>query len=113
MSSDCPSQLPYPGFVCFHIAGIKAHAPFGILSFSHNIFHHVPSQLCYTAGPYLAEMFCFFFFWPFRAALGAYGSSQARGQIGATAASLHHSHSNTGSKPHLRPTPQLTAMPDP
>ena len=43
----------------------------------------------------------------------AYGSSQAGGQIGATAASLCHSHSNAGSELHLRPTPQLTAMPDP
>ena len=54
---------------------------------------------------------CFFFF--FRTAPAAYGSSQARSQIGAVAAGLHHSHSNAGSKPHLRPTPQLTAMPDP
>ena len=43
----------------------------------------------------------------------AYGGSQARGQIGAVAASLRQSHSNVGSEPHLRPTPQLTAMPDP
>ena len=35
-------------------------------------------------------MFLFLFFL-FRAALAAYGSSQARGLIGATAASLHHS----------------------
>ena len=33
----------------------------------------------------------------FRAAPVAYGSSQARGQIGAAAASLYHSHSNAGS----------------
>ena len=31
------------------------------------------------------------------------------GQIGAVAAGLHQSHSNAGSKPHLQPTPQLTA----
>ena len=31
----------------------------------------------------------------------------------AAAAGLSHSHSNTGSEPHLLPTPQLTAMPDP
>ena len=37
----------------------------------------------------------------------AWGTSQARGQTGATAVSLHHSHSNTGS------TPQLMATPDP
>ena len=43
----------------------------------------------------------------------ANGSSQARGQIGAAAASLHRSHRNAGSEPSLKPTPQLTAMPDP
>ena len=35
----------------------------------------------------------------------AYGGSQARGQIGATATSLRHSHSNAGSEPRLGPTP--------
>ena len=48
----------------------------------------------------------------FRAAPEAYGSSQARGQIKAAAAGLHHSHSNAGSEPHLRPMPQLAAMLD-
>ena len=43
----------------------------------------------------------------------AYGGSQARSQIRAVAAGLHHSHSNTRSEPHLQSTPQLTAMPDP
>ena len=43
----------------------------------------------------------------------AYGGSQARGQTRAVAAGLHHSHSNMGSKPRLRPTAQLTATPDP
>ena len=44
----------------------------------------------------------------------ANGGSQARGLIRAIAASLHQSHSNTGSEPPcLRPTPQLTATPDP
>ena len=43
----------------------------------------------------------------------AYGGSQTRRQIGATAASLCHRHSNKGSEPHLQPTPQLAAMPDP
>ena len=43
----------------------------------------------------------------------AYGGSQARGPITAVATGLHHSHSNVGSKPHLQPTPQLTATPDP
>ena len=42
----------------------------------------------------------------------AYGSAQAMGQIRAAAASLHHSYSNVGSKPHLQSTPEPTAMPD-
>ena len=51
-----------------------------------------------------------FFFFPFlRATPVAYESSQARVQIRAAAGGLHHSHSNTGSEPCLRPTPQLTA----
>ena len=53
-------------------------------------------------------LFCFVLL--FRAALAAYGSSQTRGQIGAMAAG--HSHSNTGSEPHLLPTLQLTATLD-
>ena len=54
---------------------------------------------------------CFLLF--FRAPPTAYGGSQARGPIGATAAGLCQSLSNTRSELHLRPTPQLTAMPDP
>ena len=49
----------------------------------------------------------------FRATPSAYRSSQARGQIGPTAASLHHSHSNGGSEPRLQSTPQIMAMLDP
>ena len=49
----------------------------------------------------------------FRVEPTAHGGSQAQGLIGATAASLHHSHINARSEPHLRPTPQLAAMPDP
>ena len=45
----------------------------------------------------------------FRAEPVAFGGSQARGHIGATAASLGHSHSDVGSEPHLRPTPQSQA----
>ena len=55
----------------------------------------------------------FFFFVFFRAAPMAYGGSQAKDLIRALAAGLHHRHSDTGSEPHLRPTPQLTTMPDP
>ena len=52
---------------------------------------------------------CFFFF--FLAAPVAYGSFQARGQIGAAAAGLGHSHA--GSEPNLQPTLQLVATLDP
>ena len=47
----------------------------------------------------------------FRATCLAYGHFWARGQI--EAASLYHSQSNARPEPHLQPTPQLTATPDP
>ena len=56
----------------------------------------------------------FFFVWLFicffllMATPAAYGSSQARGRIRATAAGLWHSHSHS-----CWPTPQFMAMPDP
>ena len=56
--------------------------------------------------------FFFFVFCLFRATPAVYGGSQARGLIGAVAAGLHHSHSNSGSEPHLKLTPQLEARPD-
>ena len=62
---------------------------------------------------YLVVFFVFLsFFFP-RAAPKAYGGSQARDLIRAIATSPRHSHSNTRSNPHLRPTPQLTATLDP
>jgi len=42
----------------------------------------------------------------------AYGSFQARGQIGAGAAGLCHSHSNAGPKPNLQPITELAITPD-
>ena len=62
--------------------------------------------------PALPPFLCFFFAFS-RATPLAYGGSQARGLIGAVAAGLCHSHSNMGSEPRLRPTPQLTATPHP
>ena len=55
---------------------------------------------------YWMKLICicyFFFFLLFRAAPVAYGSSQARGWIGAAAGSLCHSHSNVGSELCLWP----------
>ena len=57
------------------------------------------------------DSFFFFFFLVFFSFLGtpvAYVDSQARGLIGAVAASLCQSHSNPGSEPRLRPTAQST-----
>jgi len=72
------------------------------------------SRIAYSASTMRRKLFFFFFFSAFfRATLVAYGGFQARGQIGPTAASLHHSCSHVGSKLHLRPTPQLMATPDP
>ena len=62
---------------------------------------------------YLYICFFFFSFFLFGATPTAYGSSQAKGWIGATAAGLHHSHSNAGTEPCLLLTPQLKAMMDP
>ena len=42
-----------------------------------------------------------FFFFLFRATPVAYESGQARDQIGAVGAGLHHSQSDAGSKPYL------------
>ena len=58
-------------------------------------------------------LFIYFVLCSFRAALVAYGGSQDRDVIGAVAAILRQSHSNTRSELRLRPTPQLMAMPDP
>ena len=59
------------------------------------------------------SMEAWFFFFFFRAAPVAYGSSPARDLIGAAAAGLHHSHSNRGSEPCLQPPLQLMATLDP
>ena len=69
-------------------------------------------------GKLLPQVFLFFpfhflFFLLFRNAPTAYGGSQARGPIGATAADLHHSHGNWGSELRLQPTPQIIAAPNP
>ena len=43
----------------------------------------------------------------------AYGGSKTRGRIRAAVAGLHHSHSNAGLEPSLRPMLQLTATLNP
>ena len=64
-----------------------------------------PSLSVYFWAP--CSRFCVVLFCSlFRATPVAYGSYQARGRIGAAAASLQHSHSNAGSELCLQPTPQ-------
>ena len=55
---------------------------------------------------------CNFFLYFFRAMSVACEISQMRDQMGATIASLRHSHSSAKSELHLQPTPQLMAIPD-
>ena len=63
---------------------------------------------------YSLSLSVFFVFCLFsRATPVAYGGSQTRGPIGAVAPHLLHGHSNAGSEPRLRPTPQLRATLDP
>ena len=64
----------------------------------------VPQFLCLFLSLMLFEtsimiLFYFIIIIFFRATVAAYGSSQARGQIGAAADGLRHSRSNTGSEP--------------
>ena len=77
-------------------------------------FSLIHFEFIFVYGVRECSFFCLlsFIFCLFRAALTTYGGSQAWGLIGATAVGLHHSHGHTGSEPHLRPTPQLMAMPD-
>ena len=74
----------------------------------------VPTSL-FFAGllSFFFFLFFLFFFGLFRATPTVNRSSQARGLIRAVATGLNQSHSNAKSKPHLRPTPQLMATPDP
>ena len=76
----------------------------------------IRTQWGITFAPIYSQFFFFFFFFFlsfFRAAPASYGGSQARGQIGAIATTLQHSHSNLESEPCLRPTLQFQATLDP
>ena len=97
LASPCHAEVPRPG-----IEPCQNSNPSHRSDIAGSLIH------CATRG--LQETFFFFCFlgpYPW-----AYGSSQARGQIRAAAAGLHHSHSNLGSEPCQQPIPQLTAMPE-
>ena len=59
-------------------------------------------QLSHLANSYCnsTDLWLFFSFLLFRGISAAYESSQARGRMGAAAASLHHNHSSIGSLTH-------------
>ena len=79
-----------------------------------NPLHHMRNSTLTLVLSHKANLNFFFCLFAISwAAPEAYGGSQARGLIGAAAAGLRQSHSNTGSQPSLRPTPQLTATLDP
>ena len=80
------------------------------LAFEHLIGWKVMSlTACFTRDTLVSCTIIYFtlhfFFFLFRAAPVAYRSSQARVQIRAVAANLHHRHSNVRSEPYLRTTP--------
>ena len=62
---------------------------------------HVSHLILIREGYHLVSVTVRGFFVVVRAAPVAYGGSQVRGQIRATVAGLHHSHSNAGSEPCL------------
>ena len=70
-------------------------------------------------GVRVCSFFFFFFFFFFclfafpSAAPMAHGGSQARGPVRAVATGPCQSYISAGSEPRLRPTPLLTATPDP
>ena len=110
--NSCPAQEPL---------NLQTHPPLlqnsppGFCTFESKFFRRVmPAPHTLLLLPNL--LFFFPFFWReglFRAAPTAYGDSQARSRIGATAAILRHSYSNEGFQPCLWPAPQLMATPDP
>ena len=69
-----------------------------------SLFIHLLKGILVASKFWPSCSFFFFFLIIFRATSSAYGSSQARGLIGATAVCLCHSHNNTGSELCLRPT---------
>ena len=98
-----------------HLPGTRPWCPVGELGLAGS-----PGVLKGHWGEYVPGVcFLFFVFFVFLHFLGllprhmevprlgveSYGASQARGLIRAVAASLHESHSNSGSEPHLQPTP--------
>ena len=95
--------------VCHKSRFLDVHICFSIQSAAIEMM----SWLNYEKKIWFHRIIYIYIFAFFRAAPKAYGGSQARGLIGATAASLCHNLSNARSEPHLQPTPQLRETPAP
>ena len=67
----------------------------------------------FISGEHVSEQLLNKFSFLPRATPMAYGSFQARGWVGAAAASLHHSHRNTGSETYLQPLLNLVSTLNP
>ena len=70
-----------------------------LIDYLYTFFVGLAVQIFYSFLIGLLDLLLFVFF--FRATPMAYGGSQVRGPIGATAAGQHHSHSNARSEPRL------------
>ena len=97
-------HVPFSSRVCV----LKCYSIYTALLVCFFGFFHKPKWSCF-----FSFLFFSFFSFFFRATPMAHGSFQAQGLIGAADAGLCHSHSNSGSKPHLQSTPQLMATPEP
>ena len=117
-----PMEFPGQGSAASHSCNLS-HSCGSTESLTHpagrgsNLWPSTPKKpmilLCHSGNSCPTIFFLFFVFVFSRAAPAAHGGSQTRGLIGAVAAGPHHNHSNARSEPHLSPTPQLMAMPDP
>ena len=87
--------------------GLNTGCPMWVISLcpSHRRFPLQQQAINYTNVSSQDKIPPFFFL--FTATPVAYGSSQARGPVGVTAAGLQHSHSNTRSEPCLQPMSHL------
>ena len=83
-----------------HFVSLRFSSPIDDIAVAHFLPSYFPFSLSFSLSFFLSF---FLSVCLFRATPTAYGSSQVRGQIRATAACLYHSHSNVGSEPHLQP----------
>ena len=111
-------RTPSAGMFCrhWHSQDVKWHSQnsslqVGEICSLHSLAGEGNRTQLRTLFIYFTFFFFFFFFGLFRAAPMAHRGPQTRGRIGAVAAG--QSHSSTRSELCLRPTPQLTATPDP